>query len=88
MDGVSMPRLPTFKVADEQVDKLCADGLILLGHPHKPQSYSRWNIITCSEESFKVITHVIDFIDIAKHSLQFQDDRSLLRVQSQSIMPT
>ena len=81
MDGVSMPRLPTFKVADEQVDKLCADGLILLGHPHKPQSYSRWNIITCSEESFKVITHVIDFIDIAKHSLQFQDERSFLRGQ-------
>ena len=81
MEGVSMPRLPSFKVADEQVKKLHDDGLILLGHSHEPQSHSRWNIIDCCEESFKVITHVINFVDIAKHSLQFQDDRSLLRGQ-------
>ena len=51
MEGVSMPRLPSFKVADEQVKKLHDDGLILLGHSHEPQSHSRWNIIDCHGES-------------------------------------
>ena len=78
---IKIPRLPSVKIADAQVDALCDSGEILLGSMQPPTMHSKWNIQTLKNDNYQVHSRKVALLDIIKRSLEFQDNNNYLRGQ-------
>ena len=79
VEDLNLPRLPSVKTADEQVDQLRSANSILLGVALRPVNHEGWDLIRSCPKTVSTNARLVDLISIRKHSLTFQSENNLLR---------
>ena len=79
VDDLNVPRIPSVRTANDQVEKLRSSNSILLGATLKAIDHEGWDVVNSCVKTVSTSARLVDFMSIRENSLKFQSSNNFLR---------